>query len=103
MAELLNNSFVSYTILGHLLKKIEITSPDVCEVNCFIEPDCVSFNVGPLQDGKHWCELSNSDHLLHPKDLVYRVGVTYVSFKVREKILSAIKINSRFLFQMELW
>ena len=78
-------SIASYTPLGHVFKRIEVTSPDVCEINRFIEADCVSFNVGPLQDGKHWCELSDSDEIIHPKDLVYGNGMTYVSFKVREK------------------
>lgn len=35
------------TLVGHVFKTIKITSPDLCEVNCFIEADCVSFNVGP--------------------------------------------------------
>jgi len=81
----LNVSIASYTLLGHVFKRIEVTSPDVCEVNCFIEADCVSLNVGPLKDGKHWCELSDSDHIIHPENLVYGNGMTYVSFKVREK------------------
>ena len=70
-------------LVGHVFKRIDITSPDVCEVNCFVEPDCVSFNVGPLQDGKHRCELSDSDHRAHPRDLIYGVGMTYTPVVVR--------------------
>ena len=72
-------------LLGHVFKRIEIKSEDayVCEVNCFLVADCVSFNIGPLQDGKYWCELSNSDHIVHPQDLVNGVGTIYQSFLVR--------------------
>ena len=70
-------------LLGHVFKRIEIKSPDVCEVNCFLAADCVSFNIGPLQDGKYWCELSNSDHIAHPQDLVNGVGTIYQPFLVR--------------------
>ena len=73
------------TLVGHVFKTIKITSPDLCEVNCFIEADCVSFNVGPLQDGNHRCELSNSDHRVHPDDLVYGVGTTNTPVVVRIK------------------
>ena len=78
------NSMEGRTLVGHVFKRIEITSPDVCEINCFVEADCVSFNVGPLQDEKYWCELSNSDHIGHPEDLVYGgVGTTYKTVVVR--------------------
>ena len=27
---------------------------------CYMEPNCVSINVGPLEGGKHKCELNNA-------------------------------------------
>ena len=78
-----NSSIDGRALVGHVFKRIDITSPDVCEVNCFLEPDCVSFNVGQLQDGKHRCELSDSDHRAHPGDLIYGVGMTYTPVVVR--------------------
>ena len=27
---------------------------------CYMEPDCVSINLGPLERGKHKCELNNA-------------------------------------------
>ena len=82
-----SNSIDGRKLKGHVFKKIEITSPDVCEINCFIEADCVSFNVGTIQDGKHWCELSDSDHSVHPEDLVYRSGMTYTTVEVRVTLI----------------
>lgn len=60
---------------------IEDTS--ACDVNCFIENDCVSFNVKPLQNGNYLCELSNSCDVIHPDDLKEEQGIVYTSFKVR--------------------
>ena len=31
-----------------------------CRVMCYMEPNCVSINVGPLEGGKHKCELNNA-------------------------------------------
>ena len=70
-------------LVGHVLKGFEITSPDVCEINCFVEADCVSFNVQARPAGKYWCELSDSDHVAHPDDLVYEVNTIYQPFLVR--------------------
>ena len=69
--------------MGHVFKKLEIPFRDVCEVNCFVEADCVSFNVVTLAEGKHRCELSNSDHRVHPEDLVYGAGMIYTPVTVR--------------------
>ena len=27
---------------------------------CYMEPNCVSINVGPLEEGKHKCELNSA-------------------------------------------
>lgn len=44
----------------------------------------MSYNLGPkLVDDTHKCELSNSDHVLHPEDLVGRDGFVYQPFEVR--------------------
>lgn len=80
------------SLVGHVFKKIEIPSRDVCEVNCFVEADCVSFNVVTLAEGKHRCELSNSDHRVHPEDLVYGAGMIYTPVTVR--VTSYHVINS---------
>ena len=71
---------VSNRILeGHVVKKMKISSPGVCEVNCFIEAECVSFNVVLLQDGSLECQLSASNHKEHPQDMIYEAGATYTS------------------------
>ncbi|XP_020619987.1 delta-like protein 4 [Orbicella faveolata] len=42
-----------------------------------MESRCMSINIGPVINDKVICELSNSDHSLHPDDLKARPGFTY--------------------------
>ena len=88
-----SGSMEGRTLVGHVFKGVELPSPDVCEINCFLEADCVSFNVIHWEDGKYWCELSNSDHIAHPDDLVYRVNTNYQPCLVRVEnyLLGVIK------------
>ena len=48
-----------------------------CHHRCVMESECVSVNIGPPIDDKVVCELSNSDHCLHPEDLKPRHGWTF--------------------------
>ena len=82
----INHSIKGHSLVGHVFKSMEIHDSSACEVNCFMEGDCVSFNIKPLQDGKFLCNLSNSDHVIHPGDLKDEQGTVYTSFKVRNQI-----------------
>ena len=49
-----------------------------CEINCYVEKLCFSFNLGMPESGdKLICELSDSDHYQHPGDLVSKKGFSY--------------------------
>ncbi len=81
----INPAVEDHTIVGHVFKSMLIQDSSACEVNCFIEDECVSFNVKPLQDGKYFCELSNSSDAVHPEDLKDEQGTVYTSFRVSGK------------------
>ena len=66
-----------YTLAGHTIRKLKVEAESSCKLSCYFEANCVSFNTGPLQDGKHVCELSDSDHHIHPQDLISREGYVY--------------------------
>ena len=68
---------------GHLLKTITVKIKSACLAQCFMEENCMSYNLGPPVDEHHQCELSNSDHVMHPKDLMKRQGFLYQPFEVR--------------------
>ena len=47
-----------------------------------MDPVCVSVNIGPPIKDKFTCELSDSDHIRHPKDVKLREGFMYVGPEV---------------------
>ena len=55
---------------------------EICEIQCFIEVKCESYNFGPNEDGGYLCELSNSEGVRDPDDLRVRQGSVYRATKV---------------------
>lgn len=49
-------------LIKHVIRSELVLSEDVCEIKCFLEPNCVSFNYGLLGDGAFKCELNNRTH-----------------------------------------
>ncbi|KAL9971192.1 hypothetical protein ACROYT_G023688 [Oculina patagonica] len=77
----INPPIEDHTLVGHVFKSMLIQDSSACEVNCFMEGDCVSFNVKLQQHGNHLCELSNSSDDVHPEDLKEERGAKYTSFQ----------------------
>ena len=48
---------------NHVIRDISVQSQSQCRSNCFQEPNCVSYNYGPLHSDTPTCELSNRTHL----------------------------------------
>jgi len=44
----------------HVIRREEVPNEGTCRVLCYMEPNCVSINLGPLDGGKHKCELNNA-------------------------------------------
>lgn len=62
---------------------MNVAKEDICNVQCFIEPNSLSFNVGPVvNNDQYLCEISDSDGVLHPGDLVQRLGFAYQGTQV---------------------
>ncbi|KAL9953840.1 hypothetical protein ACROYT_G041312 [Oculina patagonica] len=60
-----------------------------------MESPCVSINIGPPINDRVVCELSDSDHSLHPENLEPRAGFTYtgtelVHFRLARKFMIGI-------------
>ena len=43
----------------HIIRSEEVSDEGTCRVLCYIEPNCVSINLGPLKGGTQKCELNN--------------------------------------------
>ena len=44
---------------GHVIRTEKVVDEGSCRVKCYMEPNCVSFNVGPEEVGGRTCELKN--------------------------------------------
>lgn len=73
-------------LVGHVTRTVKVNNGDQCEIRCYQELECLSYNLGPYQDYGHVCELSNSDHLRHPDDLVPMPGFIYRGTEVHDLI-----------------
>ncbi|KAJ7385549.1 hypothetical protein OS493_015124, partial [Desmophyllum pertusum] len=70
------------TLINHVISRPRVTSSEVCEIHCFIEIKCESYNFGPKDGGGHVCELSDSDTIRDPLDWITKQGFIYRGTKV---------------------
>ena len=45
---------------NHVIRSEEAPSEGSCLLMCYMEPNCVSINLAPVEKGKHKCELKNA-------------------------------------------
>ena len=77
--------FGNRRLMKHIIATIKVVDFDLCELQCYNQPNCVSinFNVIPDSKGLHECELSNATHRSHDSELVNRDGYVYKGAEVR--------------------
>ena len=46
---------------GHVIRTEKVADEGSCRLKCYLEPNCVSINVGPAEEGKRVCELNNAE------------------------------------------
>ncbi|PFX18688.1 uncharacterized protein LOC111339164 [Stylophora pistillata] len=67
---------------GHLIRLLEVPHQGSCNVLCYMEPNCVSINVGPSQGGNYICELNNaSDESPGSSNLQSKQDYTHLSIE----------------------
>ena len=66
---------------NHVISSEEALNEGSCRLMCYMEPNCVSINLGPLVGGKHKCELNNATDEKH---LEIRATFTYLAIEVFE-------------------
>jgi len=73
---------------GHVIKTEQVLNEGSCRLQCYLEPNCVSINVGPLKDGSHQCELNDvTDDQKFAVVLTKRTGFTYNGVEARTVIV----------------
>ena len=63
---------------NHLIKTEDVPNEGSCRVLCYMDPDCVSINLGPFIQGKHTCQLNNATD----KSLANEKGFTHLAIEV---------------------
>ena len=75
---------------GHVIRTEMVPNEGSCRVKCFLEPNCVSINVGPEVEGTRKCELKNfTDESETQTGLEEKKG--YIHFAVEVRHFAAIK------------
>ena len=70
---------------NHVIRNISVQSQSQCQSNCFQEPNCVSYNYGPLHSDSPTCELSNRTHLqVSSSDFLQKREYIHQHIKVRK-------------------
>lgn len=77
--------FEGERLINHVLASAGVIDKDFCELQCYKEHNCVSINfeAKPSTSGTHNCELNNSTHKEHEKDLVKAANYLYHGTNVR--------------------
>ena len=77
--------FGNRRLMKHIIASIKVIDFDLCELQCYHQPNCVSINFNVIQDseGLHECELSNATHRGHDNELMNRDGYIYKGAEVR--------------------
>ena len=70
---------------GHVIKTEKVANEGSCRVKCFMEPNCVSINVGPDKHGGRMCELKNfTDESSSQSGLEEKEGYIHYAVEVSE-------------------
>lgn len=73
------------TLPGHVIKTAKVADEGSCRVKCYLEPNCVSMNVGPTNANMKICELNNaSDEIPSHDALEEREGFIHYTAEVYE-------------------
>ena len=73
---------------NHVIRNAEVPNEGSCRVMCYMEANCVSINVGPLEGGKHKCELNNAtDENQFTFFLENKPSYTYLAIQVTSYVL----------------
>ncbi|XP_028515280.1 uncharacterized protein LOC110240459 isoform X2 [Exaiptasia diaphana] len=67
-------------LVNHTYKTLQsVIDDDGCQFYCFLDDVCISYN---FDEQQRICNLSDSDHIIHPEDLVYTPNAVYRALKV---------------------
>ena len=71
-------------LLGHLIRRELVSDEGQCRVKCYMEPSCVSINVGPMNQVTKTCDLNDATVESSPgSTLEQKIGYLHLAVEVR--------------------
>ena len=78
-------SILGKVLLGHVIRNETVPNEGTCRIKCYLEPNCVSINFGPPENGKHKCVLNNAtDESRGNHTLKKRAGYIHYAVEVHK-------------------
>ena len=82
---------------GYVIGRERVPNEGSCRVNCYLNPDCVSINTGPLKEGELTCELNAAaSGNEYSSRLEYQESHTYSAVQGRREFLTTIEVLMSF-------
>ena len=70
-------------LLRHVIRRELVNDEGQCQVNCYLEPSCVSINVGPMNQVTKTCDLNNATVDTSPgSTLEQKIGYLHLAVEV---------------------
>ena len=88
--------------MNHLVLATEVTDKQFCGALCFLEDNCMSYNLITGSEAEnHKCELNNATHEGHESDLVDYPGCIYRAAKVQSNNRCSRELTSSYSFSSQ--
>ena len=91
-----------YRLENHTIRTTDVMNEHLCEMQCFLEPNCVSYNFHKTkqESGKHKCDLNNATfHHENPGDLKKNKNYLYRGAEVSIKLRGLKLVIATFFFK----
>lgn len=76
--------FHGQRLMNHMISRTDVTNKELCDVLCFMEPNCVSYNlVTKIENRKYQCELNNATYEENNRDMEENHNYVYRGAKVK--------------------
>ena len=77
---------VDKILFNNTIRTVTVNNNDICEIFCYKEPNCVSYNCGPEDSELKQCDLNNRSHWQASNtDFITKEGYIYRSVLVSRK------------------
>ena len=86
-----NDPVPDKALSGYVIRTDKVADEESCRMKCYLEPNCVSINVGPADEGIHTCELNNgTDESPSQSSMKKRINYTHYPAEVRAEICASV-------------